>query len=1218
MAGDKPQNFSETGWTSTPYYQQVQASQSRAAQPSQMQPSMAGAMINPKTGEFLYQGNPSYKYYAEPQSGSVIEIFHGGHLEPSLPVTYYNAQGQVIGMQPAYANVVEEGKPFFGVGPDWKQVEIHGGKVEAVNQLAPETPSTSTISGGTARLLGGGDVSYVGQAPFGSAPTSLITTVSTPKGSETTTQPIPSRIVETALPSGGEYGVYDASGKLLSGGSYQYSNKPTFFGVPSAPNVPSNWEFSAQPLKNVAYNPGTGESVSYVSTISKGFIPVMGTSGLWTAPQTATQTPAITAEQQFDIEHPGYWQNVTNPATKDIVANSLEGLTGAPSSSVLGQIFQLYGQGVQAVETTGKTAINIATPLGAMQESIATKAWEHPFEIQAPYQLRYAWEHPSDVLTTAAVVAVPLGDWAAVPTELLGGEISAVAQEGIKTLFTPGYNPATANQWQSEFLGGFGSAAVAGQAYNVLRPGLQVSSQANIVSQLAKTGDIALATEASAFAGGVTYTGISTSLQGKQASYSELATSGAEAMMLALPFAGVSLRMETQAQQAYLKQLQEQASNPQALFEVSEKLGGTIQGGVKATEASETQVPGIVDEEYVNKLLEMQSEQGVPIKDISISAEGETVTYSKGIFYPSEGNQFTGAIKAGGIRISPAEVSIPAFYGEEPALPEMMTSGYVPTDVSASFNLQYKGLAPSEEMMSFNFPSEPEVDVSAAKQFFDIKPGINPFSDIQNVAYIKYPQVSVEQAGIEQVFPWMEGRTIQPMGDYTMKLPVGTEQLETAEPWYSGTGLEDKLMFQKIPADYFTTGVKYKFFEPPEGAVVSPESFRGIMLRVEPVEFNLPKGTPSWTIGDIGVDIIDIKAPPEINLKLTEGDRSLIEGYRQQNLLDELAKDNAAEQSQIQQELTKMQEQGQVIFSVKQVQQAEPLGVEALAKSYGISSELFPFTVSQASEVPATLPTPATVYDRSTLQAATNMFLPTAPQIKIAGLPSTGTQPFTYVSPTQKSASGISDIFKSSTMPGQKQASGISDLFKVSGMTSESELEKVTDLFKVTPVETQGTYQKQRQDQIQQQITITGGGGGTTFTPPPPPPPITGGGGFPKGFELPALPKGWGKFGTPRKGKPRSTFAPISDLWSRTASELMTGKIAHSPSLKVAQKFWKQTGGEFIPTAEQLAMKPRKQKPQKPFRMPKVPRPKVVRKPKGMSGMSMQHVMKGFKFKKMR
>jgi len=171
------------------------------------------------------------------------------------------------------------------------------------------------VSGGTAKLLGGGNVSFVGEAPFGSTVTSDIKTALGLGGSTTVITPVAARITEKAFATGGEYGIYDSGGKLLAGASYKYPDK-TLFEQPSKPDVSGSWVFSEVPLLNVFTQLNTGQSVSVAwgGTAPKDFIPVTGTSGLYSTPPQKVEIN----KQELTIKLP-----ISQPAASDSIPEGI-------------------------------------------------------------------------------------------------------------------------------------------------------------------------------------------------------------------------------------------------------------------------------------------------------------------------------------------------------------------------------------------------------------------------------------------------------------------------------------------------------------------------------------------------------------------------------------------------------------------------------------------------------------------------------------------------------------------------------------------------------------------------------------------------------------------------------------------------------------------------------------------------------------------------------
>jgi hypothetical protein len=1095
--------------------------QQQVTQPQAVMPSV---MINPQTGEFLWQGDKEYQYYIQPQSGSIVETFQGGKIIPT--------EGGGV-------TVEVPDQRFFGFGPDWKQVEIHKGKLVEVNKATSEQAAT---------LLARGPAQQVVQKQGVGIPKDVakfLESQGVDWGKE--------------LPDW-EQQVYETGvAKNITGPEGSY-----FKIIPLAGGVSLEYQPGREP-QNVQYVTSTLEGggtrySTFVNGKEVGSIDMPGATPSPTQQGLENMFPLTTAVGKgFDIMMSGAKQNLPD---------------------------WLYEAGKASYQdfTFSVTApIDIATHsmqvLGVDVKGMDLGVDVNNLRLTGNFQLGDI-THPTiggsgilEAVEANPIITVPVS-----AVQSAFGQKENLMFEKTQQFYTP---EKIVNIVKAGVILGTGAVLLGGTG-----EGMQV-------------GNVRLYNN---FIPTVVGVGVTSLMTGQNPVAVAAGLGGASLGMTELHY-----MFAPETTPVAIAQAKAQPVEPQVLFKVGEKAEGTLEGGVKVTDIKEFVEPGIVNPDVLNRIMELQRTQGVPVKNIEVTAEGMKVTYPRGTFYPTE-NPFEGTLKAGGIEINPIK-NIPTFYGETPTLPEgMMTSGYVPTDVSANFKMQYKipitALPTPEVTVS-------KADVSAAYQFFDIKPRINPFEGIETIRYMtpeaaaKFSDIIAwknapeipEMAGVKNLF----GTDWRTAGNEIIKLPSTAE-----EPWYTGTGLEEKMLFQKISADYWTTGVKYQFFEPPEGTVVSPSSFEGTMLSsgIEKVEFNLPKGTPSWKIGDLGIETVSFKAPPSYNLKLTEGDKSLIEGMKQQNLIEEMH--GAGElsgknlDSLVQQEFQKLQERGQVLLSVKQVQ-AEQLGTEALAKNYGVSPQLFPYTVPQESGVSDMFITPKPTYDYATKTVSSNMFIQPAPSIRITQPVSERIQPFTVTQITTNT----------------KQSDVINNRFKFPEATRTFEQPKVTDLFKVSPVEIQNVFHKESSTQITifPDVPPPPPIHWDTDIPPPPPPPtfkkITG---FPKDMgELPWLQGSRKRFGFPKQGKGKTTFAPISDLWSRSASEFRTGKIAHSPSLKVAQKFWKQTGGEFIPTAEMLSMKPRK--PQKPFKMPKVSRPKAVRKQNGMSGMSMKHVMKGFKMR---
>jgi hypothetical protein len=108
--------------------------------------SLGGA---PQGGSiFAHQGEPEYSYQIKPNMQnqsefSIVEVFHGGVLQPSLPVTYYRG-GKEIGYQAPIANVVMSGKPYFGLAGSFPAYE-KGGEI-GIGTLQKPGPTLGTIS----------------------------------------------------------------------------------------------------------------------------------------------------------------------------------------------------------------------------------------------------------------------------------------------------------------------------------------------------------------------------------------------------------------------------------------------------------------------------------------------------------------------------------------------------------------------------------------------------------------------------------------------------------------------------------------------------------------------------------------------------------------------------------------------------------------------------------------------------------------------------------------------------------------------------------------------------------------------------------------------------------------------------------------------------------------------------------------------------------------
>jgi len=172
---------------------------------------------------------------------------------------------------------------------------------------------------------------------------------------------------------------------------------------------------------------------------------------------------------------------------------------------------------------------------------------------------------------------------------------------------------------------------------------------------------------------------------------------------------------------------------------------------------------------------------------------------------------------------------------------------------------------------------------------------------------------------------------------------------------------------------------------------------------------------------------------------------------------------------------------------------------------------------------------------------------------------------------------------------------GFSDIEK----DLEMERTRYTDLFREMPAQREDLMQKETE--ITTTITVpkidVPWVPRTTETPPPEPPPkirIT----IPDKDrrELPPLPRRFAAFTMGRGKREKSLWEPISDPWSKYLTEVQTGRPATSPSIKVAKRLWAESGGEIIPTAEELQAARKLPKPRKPqairMKKPKLSRPK--------------------------